>query len=129
MPIDDTLKDIATGPNFAMLTTLFEDGHPQTQIMWVDADDEHVLINTERHRQKFANVERDPRVAVTIWRAENPYSYTEVRGEVVEVVGGDEAREHIDHLSNVYTGRDYAAEIQSERVVLRIRPDRVLHRG
>jgi hypothetical protein len=30
--------------------------------MWVDADDQHLLINTEVHRQKFRNVERDPRV-------------------------------------------------------------------
>ncbi len=37
-----------------------------THVMWVDADDEHVLINTERHRQKFKNVSNDPRVAVTV---------------------------------------------------------------
>jgi hypothetical protein len=28
--------------------------------MWVDADDTHVLINTELGRQKWLNVERDP---------------------------------------------------------------------
>ena len=33
---------------------------------WVDADDDHVLINTEVHRAKFKAVERDPRVTVTI---------------------------------------------------------------
>ena len=48
--------------------------------MWVDADDDHVLINTEVHRAKFKAVERDPRVTVMIWERENPYSYVEVRG-------------------------------------------------
>lgn len=129
MPIDDALKQLASGPNFAMLTTLFEDGSPQTQIMWVDADDEHVLINTEKHRAKFDNVTRDPRVAVTIWEADNPYAYTEVRGRVVEVVDGPEAREHIDHLAEVYMGKPYPNPVQSERVVLKIAPDRVHHRG
>ena len=29
------------------------DGTPQTHPLWVDADDEHLLLNTEVHRQKF----------------------------------------------------------------------------
>ncbi|MHB1597796.1 MAG: TIGR03618 family F420-dependent PPOX class oxidoreductase [Acidimicrobiales bacterium] len=122
--IDPTVKELAQGKNFAALTTLFADGQPQTQIMWVDADDEHVLINTEIHRQKFANVEQDPRVTVAIFDADNPYHYAEVRGRVVEVVRGDEARAHIDALSAKYTGGPYAGPIQSERVILKIMPDR-----
>jgi PPOX class probable F420-dependent enzyme len=128
--LDEELVRLASGPNFAMLTTLFPDGSPQTQVMWVDVDDEHVLVNTEVHRQKFSNVERDPRVAVTVWDAESPYRYVEVRGRVVGTVRGDEARRHIDGLSRRYRGRDYpAGNITSERVILEIAPDRVLVRG
>ncbi len=122
--IDQTVTELAHGKNFAALTTLFTDGRPQTQIMWVDADDEHVLINTEVHRQKFKNVERDPRVTVTIFDAANPYHYAEVRGRVVEVVRGDAARAHIDELSEKYSGVPYPNPIQSERVILKIAPDR-----
>ncbi len=68
--------------NFAALTTIMPDGHPQTQVMWVDAEGDHLLINTEVHRQKFKNVERDPRVTLTIWEKDDPYSFVEVRGEV-----------------------------------------------
>lgn len=128
MPLDPAVRDLAQGPNFAALTTLFDDGRPQTQIMWVDADDDHLLINTEVHRQKFTNVEGDPRVSVAIWDHTSAYRYVEVRGRVVGTVRGDEAREHIDHCSRVYTGHDYAPEITSERVVLRIAPDRVITR-
>src|SRR5919206_2262301 len=95
--------ELARGKNFAALTTLLPGGHPQTQVMWVDAD-EHLLINTEVHRQKFKNVERDPRVTITIWDREDPYRFVEVRGEVVEKVRGPEAREHIDELSQKYRG-------------------------
>jgi PPOX class probable F420-dependent enzyme len=115
---------MATAENFAALTTLFSDGHPQTQVMWVDADDEHLLINTEVHRQKFKNVERDPRVTVLIWDRESPYRYVEVRGEVVETVTGEEARAHIETCSQRYLGRPYPNPIESERVILRIRADR-----
>jgi PPOX class probable F420-dependent enzyme len=115
---------LARGQNFAALSTLLPGGHPQTQVMWVDADGEHLLVNTEVHRQKFRNLERDPRVTLTIWDKENPYRFVEVRGEVVEKVKGPEARRHIDELSHKYRGGPYRTPIQSERVVLRISPFR-----
>ena len=122
--VSDELRALATGGNFATLTTLLPDGRPAAQVMWVDCDDEHVLINTELHRQKFKNVEGDRRVVVCIWDRDDPYHYVEVRGEVVEVVRGDPARHHIDELAMRYFGRLYDGEsIQSERVILRIRPD------
>ena len=114
--------ELARGQNFGAITTLLPDGHPQTQVMWVDADGDHLLVNTEVHRQKFRNVERDPRVTLMIWDREDPYRFVEVRGEVVETVKGPEAREHIDELSHKYRGRPYQTQVRSERVVLRIAP-------
>jgi PPOX class probable F420-dependent enzyme len=126
--VDPRVLELARGQNFGALTTLLPDGHPQTQVMWVDADEQHLLLNTEVHRQKFRNVQRDPRVTVTIWDLEDPYRFVEVRGEVVEKVKGQEAREHIDELSLKYRGKPYQTQIQSERVVLRITPWRQLVR-
>jgi PPOX class probable F420-dependent enzyme len=123
--LDDAIKSLASGPNFAAFTTLLKDGSPMTHIMWVDADDEHVLINTEVHRAKFKNVERDPRVVVSIFDAASPYHYAEVRGTVVDTVTGPEARAHIDKLSQKYSGKPYDdSVIQSERVILKIAPTR-----
>lgn len=123
--LEDAVKTMATAKNFASFTTLLGDGQPMTHVMWVDADEGHLLINTEVHRQKFKNVERDPRVTVTIWDTENPYRYAEVRGRVVDTIKGPKARANIDELSRKYTGRDYDPKaITSERVLLRIVPDR-----
>ncbi len=95
-----------------------------THVMWVDADDDHVLINTEVHRAKFKAVERDPRVTVMIWVKDDPYTYGEVRGRVVETTRGPKARAHIDALSQKYRGRDFdPGNITSERVILKIAPD------
>jgi PPOX class probable F420-dependent enzyme len=122
--LDEIAKTLAKDKNFAVLTTLLPSGQPQSQVMWVDADDDYLLINTEAHRQKFHNIERDPRVTVTIIDASNPYHYAEVRGRVIEVVRGDAARSHIDELSQKYTGGPYKPEIVSERVILKIASDR-----
>jgi PPOX class probable F420-dependent enzyme len=126
--LDDAVKAFAKEKNFAVLTTLLPSGQPQSQVMWVDADDDHILINTEIHRQKFKNIERDPRATVTIIKADNPQKYAEIRGRVVEIVRGAAARSHIDELSEKYSGRPYAATVQSERVILKIAPDRQLVR-
>lgn len=129
MTIDADLKTLATADNFAALTTLMPDGQPQTQLMWVHADDEHVLINTEVHRQKFKNTERDPRVTVTVFDKENAYRYVEARGRVVGTVRGEEARTDIDDLSQKYMGSPYGNPIQSERVILQIQVDKVHKMG
>ena len=122
--VDPAVRELAHGPNFATLTVILRSGQPMTHVMWVDANDDHVLLNTEVHRAKFRAIERDPRVTVTIWKREDPYTYAEVRGRVVETVRGPEARAHIDFLSRKYRGRDYdPGLITSERVVLRVAPD------
>ena len=123
--IEEKVKKLAQQANFGTITTLLPDGSPSTHVMWVDADDDHMLINTEIGRAKFRNVQRDPRVSVVVFNKENPYEYAEVRGRVVETVGGDEARRHIDDLSVRYTGKPYDPKaIQTERVILKIAPDR-----
>ena len=124
--LDTRARELAQAPNFATLSVILRSGRPMTHVMWVDADEDHVLINTEVHRAKFRAVERDPRVTVTIWQRDDPYTYAEVRGQVVETVRGPKARAHIDSLSRKYRGKDYDdAAITSERVILRIGPETV----
>ena len=115
---------MAQEPNFAAFTTMLPSGRPMTHVMWVDCDGEHLLINTETHRAKFHNVERNPLVAVTIWDRNDPYRYAEVRGRVVEIVGGDDARRHIDELSMRYVNHPYPPDKIGERVILKITEDR-----
>ena len=116
---------LAAAPNFAALTTLFADGHPQTHIVWVDTDGEHLLVNSETERQKVRNARRDPRVALLIWDRDDFWSYVEVRGRVTEIVEGGEARSHIDRMAKKYLGKDeYPSPIGSPRVILKIAPER-----
>jgi PPOX class probable F420-dependent enzyme len=123
--IEPEIRALASGPNFAALSTLMPNGQPQVTVMWVDCDHDYILLNTEVHRQKFKNIRRDPRVTVSIWDKDNFYRYAEVRGEVVETVTGIEARAHIDRLSEKYTGGPYNERmIQTERVILKVRPTR-----
>jgi PPOX class probable F420-dependent enzyme len=117
--------ELAQGRNYGAITTVLSSGRLQTHPIWVGTDGVRLVVNTETHRQKYKNVERDPKVTLTIRDEENPYRYAEVRGEVVEKVTGQEARDHIDELSRKYHGEDYPPDsIESERVMLWIVPSR-----
>ncbi len=119
-------------PQLAHFTTLMADGAPQTTPVWVDVEDDgsHVLINTADGRVKSRNIERDPRVSVSVVDAGNPWRYVLVRGTVVERrhEGGDA---HIDKLSQKYLGQEtYPNRTPTERrVILRIKPDHLVEQG
>ena len=126
MPLDEDTVRLAKGPNFATVATLMPDGQPQALLTWVDTDGEHILVNTEPVRQRARNVRRDPRITVLIRSEEDPWDWSEIRGRVVDTVGGDEARKHIDELSYKYKGTEYRNPIGPRgRIILKIDPVKV----
>jgi PPOX class probable F420-dependent enzyme len=122
--LDARVRELAQGPNFAVTTTVNPDGSLQSLVTWIDADDEYLYVNTETERQRARNARRDPRITVVIFDGDSWWGYVEVRGRVVDVIGGDQARAHIDTVARKYTGKPYANPIGSERVMLKIAPDR-----
>ena len=120
------LEELLAGPNFAALTTLDATGAPRTNVMWIDGTPDHLRINTELGRAKDRNMRSDPRVTVMIWDATTPNRFVEVVGTVTGTTSGREARDHIDRLSQKYSGVPYdPAWIVTERVIFEIEPQRV----
>jgi len=126
MPLDEDTVRLAQGKNLATVVTLMPDGQPQALLTWVDSDGEYLLVNTEPQRQRARNIRRDPRITVLIHSDADPWDWSEVRGRVVDTVGGSEAREHIDKLSRQYDGSDFRDPIGPQgRVILKIAPDKI----
>lgn len=128
--IPSKYEDILKKKSFAHLATIMEDGSPQVSPVWVEYDGEHVLVNSARGRVKDRNMERDPRVALSILDPENPYRRLLIRGQVVEITeeGADAL---IDQLSQKYTGREkYGNRAPGEvRVTYKIAPESVTGQG
>lgn len=124
----DDVRDRLGEANFWHLVTLNEDGSPTSTPVWVEADDGHVIVNTAIGRRKERNVRRDPRVALSTTDKANPYSWTEIRGRVVEFVEGGEADDSINRLAKKYLGEDVYPFRQpgEQRVILRIEPTQVI---
>jgi PPOX class probable F420-dependent enzyme len=125
--LSDEQKKFFRKPNFGHLATLEPDGSPQVTPVWIDVDDEHILINTAKGRKKVRNVERDPRVSVEVVEQENPYSMLSVQGKVVGMTT-EGADEHIDAMAKKYLGQDsYPFRKEGEeRLILKIQPVKVI---
>jgi len=125
MALDEDTVRLAKGKNLATVVTLMPDGQPQALPTWVDTDGEYLLVNTEPTRQRAKNLARDPRITVLIQASDDPWDWSEVRGHVMDTVGGPEARQHIDELSRRYVGTEYSAPIgPGGRIILKIVPEK-----
>jgi PPOX class probable F420-dependent enzyme len=128
--IPSSHADLLNKPAFAHLATLNADGSPQVTPVWVDFDGTHVVVNTARGRVKAKNLEREPRVALSIADPENPYRYLGIQGRVVNMNenGGDA---HIDKMAKKYLGKDtYPFRAPGEvRVIVKIAPEKVHTNG
>jgi len=123
-------QELFEKPVFAYFATLTPEGLPHVTPVWVDydADEDRVLVNTERGRRKERNVRENPKVGMGMTDPDDRYRALSVLGEVDEITE-DGAREHIDELSRRYVGEEYQPEIQTARVLLKTRPDEVIAHG
>lgn len=129
--IPDDFQDLFDKPTIAFLGTLTPEGVPHVTPVWIDydAEEDRVLVNTERDRRKERNVQQNRSVGVGMTDPGNSYRALSVLGEVDEITE-EGAREHIDELARRYTDNDeYQTPIQTTRVLLKIRPDEVIAHG
>jgi PPOX class probable F420-dependent enzyme len=105
MELPEELKALLDGIHFATLATVMEDGSPQASTMWVDRDGDRIRFNTAEGRVKPRNLDRDPRVAVSIYNADDPYESYAIQGRVIEK-RHEGADAHIDALAQKYLGTD-----------------------
>ena len=111
-------------PQFATIATVMPDGSPEATVVWVESDADHIYFNTAMHRLKARNLQRDPRVAVTVFDRDDPYRGLSVRGRAELILEG--AAEDIDRVSRAYTGEPFRKIGPDEvRVIVKITPDKI----
>ena len=110
------------GTPVAHLATVLPDGSPHTVPLWVDTDGERIVFLTGPGSRKARNLRRDPRVALSLTAADNPFEPVVVRGRVVEWIVGDAAWEIVDRIAAKYIGGPYPRD--EERVVAVVEPER-----
>jgi len=117
----------------AHVATVMADGSPQVTPVWVDVDDDgsHVIINSRLETLKTQNGLREPRIALSVVDAENPYRVVQVRGTIVERrVAEEGGTQHIHKMAKKYRGLDEYPNLgDQKRVMMRIKPTHVVERN
>ncbi|MDQ7908454.1 PPOX class F420-dependent oxidoreductase [Phytohabitans sp. ZYX-F-186] len=117
----ETHADLLERPLFAHLATVRPDGSPQSSVMWFEWDGKRIRMTHTKTRQKFQNLSREPRVALSVVDPEDGYRFLEVRG-VVEAIEDDDAVASFYKSLQIRYGMDYPIRDAPVRVVMTIRP-------
>jgi PPOX class probable F420-dependent enzyme len=126
--VPESHVDLLDRPMFAHLATVRPDGAPQTQVMWFAWDGERLRMTHTKSRQKYRNFQREPRVALSIADPDNPYRFLEVRGTVERIDDDDAQAAFYQSLQQRYR-QSYPITDAAERVIVTIRPDKVIAHG
>ena len=128
--IPEGYEDLLETTALIHVATLGPDGEPQSNPVWFDWDGEYVKFSQTKARQKYKNIGRDPRIAVSMVDPENPYRYLEIRGRV-ERIEEDPNLDFINAMAKKYLDMDEYPYHQpgDERVVLYVRPEHTTQQG
>ena len=128
--MDERVQALPEGKNFAHVATIRKDGRPQLNTSWVMGEGENLVINSSLGNSWVRNMERDPRVTLTVTDHEDPYVYALVYGRVIgmETEG---AYDVLNRLAKKYLDVDeYPFHRAHEvRVTITIAPERVIYKG
>jgi PPOX class probable F420-dependent enzyme len=115
---------ILNARHFATVATVMPDGSPEATVVWIETDGKYIYFNTAFPRLKARNLERDPRVAITVFDPKHPYDdVLAIRGRAELIFEG--ANEHIDKLSRLYDGKPFKLPPGQKRVIVKVTPERI----
>jgi PPOX class probable F420-dependent enzyme len=122
--LPERARALFDAPNHVTVATVDPDGRPQMSLVWAKTDGDDVLFSTIKGRRKYANLTRDSRISALVFGPADPYTYAEVRGTAT--ITDDPAAELINELALKYTGEPFGLRPGEQRVIVRIRPDKVV---
>jgi len=132
--IPDAARAALESGRLAHIVTLNPDGSPQMSCVWIGLDDGDIVIGSLPRNRKVRNIERDPRVVLSIetGRVGNHglAEYLVVHGRARVVAGG--APELLQRLAHVYMGPDVRFPAMPDPppgYVIRIEPRRFSGNG
>ena len=102
--LNPEIRRVLDGTALAHLATVAPDGSPHTVPVYIGTSGDRIVFFTGPGSRKARNLRRDPRVALSLAPAENPYQPVVIRGRVVEWLEGDAAWAIVDRLATKYTG-------------------------
>ena len=124
--LEGRARDIIAAKNYAHVSIPRADGTIQTVIVWADAEDGNVTLNSAEGRTWPNNLRRAGTATVTVMADNDPYEWVSVTGRLAEDTH-DGADAHIDSLAKKYLDADSYPYRQpgEQRIRFVLAPERV----
>lgn len=127
-PITPAIRAFLDVPRFASVATVDPDGAPRQAVAWYRLEpDNRILLNSRTPRRWCTNLQRDPRISLSVTDQADGYRWLGITGVVEEVVDDlDRARDDIVALAHRYhpegpTASSIAAFRSQPRVTFLVR--------
>ena len=103
--IPETHRDLLNKPSIWHVATVGPNGEPQASPVWADYDGTYIRFPHKIGRQKWRNLNKNNKIALSATDPENPERYLEIRGTLVEWET-EGAVEFLDQMAQKYWGKD-----------------------
>ena len=122
-------QDLLDRPVLAHVATTGPKGEPQSNPVWFIWDGDRFWMAIGPTGQKAKNLERDPRIAISMADPENAIHYLELRGSVTETrtTGSDDPL--VVAMVRKYTGQDTYDGMPAEHTLVAVEVDRTTSMG
>ncbi len=90
---------LSVGLRFVTIATINADGSPHQAVIWFRFDGSNLIINSKPGRVWPSNLQRDPRISLTV---EDGYRWVSIRGSVVETGSAAQAQADIAEMARRY---------------------------
>lgn len=126
--VPESLADLLAWESKALahIATTGPDGGPQSSPVWFDWENNQLTVSLYDSSQKMKNLQRDPRLSVSIVDPANAYRYVEIRGVAV-AFEPDTELVFITRMAGKYLGLDHYPwhEEGQVEVTVTINPTRI----
>jgi len=108
MTKDEYLNFISEGTRTGKLATVNKDGSPHVVPIWFLVDGENIVFSTGLGSVKYKNMERDPRVCISVDEEKGLFSFVKIDGTATFSTDADESIKWATKIAERYMGRENA---------------------
>jgi len=124
--LPESAREVLEDKAYGHVVTFNPDGRPQVTMVWMDVDGNEALFNRAEGRKKPQNLQRDPRVIISVQNRAEPQSYLLIHGTAAVTETGADA--HADKLAKRLLGVDKYPYRQpgEKRLIVRVKIDSLM---
>jgi PPOX class probable F420-dependent enzyme len=114
LPLPESVRVFLAEPRFATISTIDPDGMPRNAVIWYLLEGDELVLNSAIGRRWPSNLERDPRLALSVVDATDGYRWVGLTGTVEIVTDRGTTQGDIAAMARRYHADDPA---KAERLI------------